>query len=51
MAADMLAGLSAGQILLGDRAFDSNALRQTVSEQGAWANIEPAKPPERQAGV
>ena len=40
-AADMLAGLSAGQILLGDRAYDSNALRQTVSEQGAWANIKP----------
>ena len=28
-AADMLGGLSAGQILLGDRAYDSNALRQT----------------------
>ena len=40
-AADMLGGLSAGQILLGDRAYDSNALRQTVGEQGAWANIKP----------
>ena len=40
-AADMLAGLSAGQILLGDRAYDSNALRRTLSEQGAWANIKP----------
>jgi transposase len=40
-AADMLGGLGAGQILLADRAYDSNALRQTVAEQGAWANIKP----------
>jgi transposase len=43
-AADMLGGLSAGQILLGDRAYDSNALRRTLSEQGAWANIKPLIP-------
>ena len=40
-AADMLDGLKAGQILLADRAYDSNALRQTVDAQGAWANIKP----------
>ena len=40
-AADMLGGLSDGQILLADRAYDSNALRRTLSEQGAWANINP----------
>jgi transposase len=38
-AADMLAGLGPGQILLADRAYDSDALRKTMSEQGAWANI------------
>ena len=40
-AADMLAGLKPGEILLADRAYDSNALRETVAEQGAWANIKP----------
>ncbi len=40
-AADMLGGLGNGQILLADRAYDSNALRQTMSAQGAWANIMP----------
>ncbi len=40
-AADMLGGLSAGQILLADRAYDSDALRQTLTQQGAWANIKP----------
>ena len=34
-AADMLAGLGEGQILLADRAYDSNALRQAMDEQGA----------------
>jgi transposase len=40
-AADMLDGLQAGQILLADRAYDSNALRDTMDAQGAWANIKP----------
>jgi transposase len=40
-AADMLDGLQAGQILLADRAYDSNALRDTMHAQGAWANIKP----------
>jgi transposase len=40
-AADMLGGLGPGQILLADRAYDSNALRQTMADQGAWANIKP----------
>ncbi len=40
-AADMLGSLGNGQILLADRAYDSNALRQTMSAQGAWANIMP----------
>ena len=37
----MLGGLGAGQILLTDRAYDSNAPRQTITAQGAWANIKP----------
>jgi transposase len=40
-AADMLAGLGPGQILMADRAYDSDALRQTMTAQGAWANIKP----------
>ncbi len=38
---DMLGELGAGQILLGDRAYDSDARRQRLSEQGAWANVRP----------
>ena len=40
-AADILAGLGPGQILMADRAYDSDALRQTMMAQGAWANIKP----------
>ena len=40
-AADMLDGLGEGQILLADRAYDSDALRTTLSARGAWANIKP----------
>jgi len=40
-AADMLNNLSEGQILLGDRAYDSDGLREGVAERGAWANIKP----------
>ena len=40
-AADMLDNLSAGQILLGDRAYDSDGLRQSLAERGAWANVKP----------
>ena len=40
-AADMLDGLGAGQTLLADRAYDSDALRQTLAERGAWANVKP----------
>src|SRR5690242_7080719 len=48
-AADMLDGVLTGQILLADRAYDSNALRETMAARGAWANIRPmahgVKPP------
>lgn len=40
-AADMLGALGPGQILLADRAYDSNAIRNTLAAQGAWANIKP----------
>jgi transposase len=40
-AVDMLDALGPGQILLADRAYDSDALRQTLADQGAWANIKP----------
>ena len=40
-AAPMLGGLGPGQILLADRAYDSDALRQAMAAQGAWANIKP----------
>jgi transposase len=40
-AMDMLGNLGENQILLADRAYDSDALRKTVADQGAWANIKP----------
>ena len=40
-AADMLTALKATQIVLADRAYDSNALRDAIAAQGAWANIKP----------
>ena len=40
-AADMLDGIGADQVLLAERAYDSDALRQTLAERGAWANIKP----------
>jgi transposase len=40
-AADMLDGIGNGQILLADRAYDSDALRQSLATRGAWANVKP----------
>jgi transposase len=49
-AADMLDKIGEDQVLLADRAYDSDALREKMAEQGAWANIKPlAKPEERPA--
>ena len=42
-AADMLDGLGKGQILLADRAYDSDALRRAMSARGGWANIKPMR--------
>jgi transposase len=38
---DMLSGLGPGQIMLADRAYDSDALRSSLAERGAWANVRP----------
>ena len=35
----MLETVEAGQILLADRAYDSDALRAEMTKRGAWANI------------
>ncbi len=40
-AADMLDSVGANQILLADRAYDSNALQGAMDERGALANIKP----------
>ncbi|SEF00550.1 Transposase [Rhizobiales bacterium GAS188] len=40
-ASDMLDSLAKGQILLGDCAYDSDALRSTMADRGAWANVKP----------
>ncbi len=40
-AGDMLEALADGQILLADRAYDSDALRKSLAARGAWANIKP----------
>jgi transposase len=38
-AEDMFETVRAGNILLADRAYDSNALREQLTERGAWGNI------------
>ncbi len=40
-AADLVETIEAGQILLADRAYDSDALRQSLAARGAWANVKP----------
>jgi transposase len=40
-AADMLGSLETGDILLADRAYDSDALRKDLAARGAWANVKP----------
>ena len=37
----MLESLSAGDILLADRGYDSDALCDQMAARGAWANIKP----------
>jgi transposase len=40
-AEELLANLKPGATLLGDKAFDSNALRNPAKRQDVWANIPP----------
>jgi transposase len=40
-AVDLLENIGKGQILLADRAYDSDALRSNLAERGAWANVKP----------
>jgi transposase len=40
-AADMLDHIGKGQILLADRAYDSDGLRRELTKRGAWANVKP----------
>ena len=40
-AGDLLDDLGGGQILLADRAYDSDALRNSLAARGAWANVKP----------
>ena len=40
-AADMLDGLRPGQVLIADRAYDSDLLRHAMTARGVWANIKP----------
>ena len=37
----MIGSLGDGDVLLADRAYDSNTLRKAAADQGAWANIKP----------
>ena len=40
-AAELLADIQRGQMVLGDKAYDANWLRDYVSDRGGWANIPP----------
>ena len=40
-ARDMLDGIAAGNILIADRAYDANWLRDAMAARGAWANVRP----------
>ena len=40
----MLEDLDDGQILVADRAYDSDALRNALSARGVWANVKPMPP-------
>jgi len=47
----MFETLWAGNILLADRAYDSNARRDRLAERGAWGNIRAMPQPYRSAGL
>ncbi len=41
VATDLVAGVGPGQILIADRAYDSDALRAAIAARGGWANVRP----------
>ena len=49
-AGDMLDGLGKGCVLLADRAYDSDALRQSLADRGVWANVKPKSNRKRTLG-
>lgn len=40
-AAELLADIGKGQMVLADKAYDADWLRAMVTDRGAWANIPP----------
>ena len=50
-AEDMFDTLQAGNILLADSAYDSNALHQRLADRGAWANNSCYAPSSRSPGL
>jgi transposase len=40
-AQELIGDLPKGAMLLADKGYDANALRQSVNERGAWSNIPP----------
>ena len=42
-APEMVADLPEGAVLLADKGYDANALRELVAARGAWANIPPKR--------
>ena len=44
-AMELVADIGAGQILLADRAYDTDALRDSLAARGAWANVKPKNQP------
>lgn len=38
---DLVKEIGNGQILLADRGYDSDRLRTSLAERGAWANVKP----------
>ena len=40
-ASELIADLPEDAMLIADKGYDANALREAVAERGAWANIPP----------
>jgi transposase len=40
-ALSLITQVGPGEVLLADRAYDNDLIRQTIAQQGGWANIKP----------